>query len=138
MDKLPKVTEAELAVLEALWAAGSASVRQLSAAVYPGGGGTEYGTVHKLLERLEAKRCVRRERRGRESVFHATLQREELIGRELEALVDRMCGGSLQPLVTHLLRARGLTPAELAELQELIDELSRAAEPRRRPKKGAD
>src|SRR5438132_2496574 len=104
MDKRAKVTDAELAVLEALWTAGPATVRQLSALVYPGGGATEYGTVHKLLERLEGKRCVRRERCGREYLFHPAVQRDELIGRELEALVDKMCGGSLQPLVTHLIR----------------------------------
>jgi BlaI family penicillinase repressor len=140
MDKATKVkvTDAELAVLEALWSEGPATVRRLSARVYPGGGATEYGTVHKLLERLESKRCVRRERCGREYLFHPTVQRDELIGRELEALVDKMCGGSLQPLVTHLIRAKGLTPLELRELQELIEELSRPAEPRRRPKKGAD
>src|SRR5262245_31023061 len=111
-DKTIKVTSAELAVLDALWTGGPASVRQLSDAVYPGGGATEYGTVHKLLERLESKGCVRRERSsaegaGREFLFHATVQRDELLGRELEALVDKMCGGSLQPLVTHLIRAKG-------------------------------
>jgi predicted transcriptional regulator len=138
MDKPAKVTDAELAVLDALWTAGPATVRQLSALVYPGGGATEYGTVHKLLERLESKRCVRRERGGREYLFHATVLRDELIGRELEALVDKMCGGSLQPLVSHLIRAKGLTPEELHDLQALIAELSRGPEPRRRPKKGAD
>jgi predicted transcriptional regulator len=137
MEKTTKVTDAELAVLEALWAGGPATVRQLSALLYPGGGATEYGTVHKLLERLENKQCVRRARRGREYLFQATVGRDELIGRELEALVDKMCGGSLQPLVTHLIRAKGLTAKELHELQELIGELSRT-EPRRRPKKGAD
>jgi BlaI family transcriptional regulator, penicillinase repressor len=138
MDKPAKVTEAELAVLEALWTAGPATVRQLSGLVYPGGGATEYGTVHKLLERLEGKNCVGRDRRGRECLFRATVQRDELIGRELEALVDKMCGGSLQPLVTHLIRAKGLTSQELQELQDLIEELSRVAEPRRRRRKGAD
>ena len=40
MDKPAKVTEAELAVLEALWTAGPATVRQLSTSIYPGGGAT--------------------------------------------------------------------------------------------------
>ena len=69
-----RVTDAELAVLEALWRHWPASVRQLTDAVYPGGGATEYGTVHKLLERLEGKGCVRRERRGREYMIRATVE----------------------------------------------------------------
>src|SRR5437763_10063155 len=106
MEKFAKVTDAELAVLEALWATGPATVRQLSEAVYPGGGATEYGTVHKLLERLESKQCVRRERRGREYLFHPVVGRDELLGQELEVLVDKMCGGSLQPLLSHLIRVK--------------------------------
>src|SRR5262249_1123232 len=138
-DRPARVPDAELAVLQALWERGPATVRQLSDAVYPGGGATEYGTVHKLLERLEAKGCVRRRGRGRESLFHAAVGRDELIGRELEALVDKMCGGSLQPLLSHLVRARGLTPEELRELLALVEELGGEAKPdRRRPKKGGE
>ena len=138
-DRPAKVTDAELAVLQALWERGPATVRQLSDAVYPGGGATEYGTVHKLLERLESKNCVRRRRRGREYLVEATVGRDDLIGRELEALVDKMCGGSLQPLLSHLVRHTGLSAAELRELRAWVDELSQGARPgRRRSKKGAD
>ena len=138
-DKPAKVTDAELAVLQALWERGPATVRQLTDAVYPGGGATEYGTVHKLLERLESKGCIRRARRGREYLVEASVGRDDLLGRELEALVDKMCGGSLQPLLSHLVRVKGLTAAELRDLRVWVDELSRGAKPvRRRPKKGAD
>jgi predicted transcriptional regulator len=138
-DRPARVPDAELAVLQALWERGPATVRQLSDLVYPGGGATEYGTVHKLLERLEAKDYVRRERRGREYLFHATIDRDELIGRELEVLVDKMCGGSLQPLLSHLIRVKGLTAEELQDLRALVEELDREARtPRRRPKKGAE
>jgi BlaI family penicillinase repressor len=134
-DKPAKVPDAELAILQSLWERGPATVRQLSEAVYPGGGATEYGTVHKLLERLERKQYVRREPRGREYLFHPTVGRDELIGRELEALVDKMCGGSLQPLLSHLIRVKGLKPEELQELLALVEELDRPAKPdRRRPK----
>lgn len=137
-DKALKVTDAELALLEVLWTSGPATVRQVADAVYPGGGASEYGTVHKLLERLETKKCIRRERSGRDVLARVIVQRDDLLGRELEALVDKMCGGSLQPLVTHLIRAKGLTTEELRELQALIDELAGPAKARRRPRKGAD
>ena len=137
-DKLVKVPEAELAILQALWERAPATVRQLSAGLYPGGSASEYGTVHKLLERLEGKGYVRRERHGREYLFHPSVSRDELLGRELEALVDKMCGGSLQPLLSHLIRAKGLTPEELQELLALVEQLSRESSPGQRPpKKGA-
>ena len=45
----PDVTDAELAVLQALWERGTATIRQLTDALYPGGGPAQYGTVQKLL-----------------------------------------------------------------------------------------
>ena len=57
--------------------------------------------------------------------FEAIVGRDELIGRELTALVDKMGGASLQPLLTNLVRVNGLTAKELRELLELVDDLDR-------------
>ena len=61
---LPNVTDTEWSVLQLLWDRGPCTVRQLADVLYPRGGPSEYATVHKLLERLEAKGYVRRERSG--------------------------------------------------------------------------
>ena len=61
--RLPDVTETELAVLEALWDEEPATIRTLTDLCYPGGGTSHYATVQKLLERLEHKGYVRRQRR---------------------------------------------------------------------------
>jgi predicted transcriptional regulator len=129
----PHVTDAEWAVLEQLWDRGPAAVRQLADVLYPRGGPSEYATVHKLLERLEAKGVVRRDRGGGLYRFRAVLDRDALIGRQLEALVEKMCGGSLQPLLTNLVRVKGLSPAELRELLALVDSLDRKAKPKKDP-----
>jgi BlaI family penicillinase repressor len=121
------VPDAEWAVLEALWDRGASSVRGLAGVLYPRGGASDYATVHKLLERLEAKRYVKRERKQGVFVFEAALQRDDLIGRQLEALVEKMCGGSLQPLLTNLIRVKRLTPAELRDLLALVDNLDQKA-----------
>ena len=49
------MTEAELALLQSLWDAGPATIRQLVERVYKQGGTSVYATVQKLLDRLEAK-----------------------------------------------------------------------------------
>ncbi|MBV8312119.1 MAG: BlaI/MecI/CopY family transcriptional regulator, partial [Planctomycetaceae bacterium] len=56
------ITEAELAVLRILWDRGMATIRQLTDVLYPGGGAAQYATVQKLLDRMEAKEFVRRDR----------------------------------------------------------------------------
>jgi len=55
--------------------------------------------------------------------FAATVDREELIGRRLQATAERLCGGSLTPLLMHLVRARKLSASERQELRSLIDDL---------------
>jgi predicted transcriptional regulator len=120
---LPNVTDAEWAVLQLLWEKGAASVRELADVLYPRGGPSEYATVHKLLERLETKGFVLRDRSGSVYVFRAAVARDVVLGQQLESLVTKMCGGSLQPLLTNLIRTKHLKPAELRELLELVDKL---------------
>src|SRR5262245_27586703 len=115
------VTDAELAVLQARWERGSATIRQLTDALYPGGSTAQYATVQKLLERLEAKGCAGRDRKPWPHVFTATVDRDDLIGRRLRVVAEKLCGGSLTPLLTHLLAVERLSPEERQELRAVLD-----------------
>ena len=135
MARTPQdITDAELAVLELLWERGPATIRQLTDVLYPDGGAAQYATVQKLLERLEAKGGVERNRRAAIHVFAAALERADLIGRKLRAVADKLCGGSLTPLLTHLVQGSKLSARERQELRALIEELDR----KNRPKKSVD
>ena len=119
------VTEAELALLQALWDGGPATIRRLAERVYGQGDASTYATVQKLLDRLEAKGFVGRDRSESVHVFRAAVDREELIGRRLRAVADTLCGGSLTPLLTHLVRGGDLSSRERDELRALIERLDR-------------
>lgn len=123
-DRAYDIPDAELAVLRALWDRGPATIRQLTDVLYPDGTEAHYATVQKLLERLEAKECVARDTGTRAHSFRAVVEREELIGRRLQAVAEKLCDGSLTPLLTHLVRAKRLTPQEWAGLRRLIDDLA--------------
>jgi predicted transcriptional regulator len=118
------VTDAELAVLQALWERGRATIRQLTDLLYPGGAAAQYATVQKLLERLEGKGCVARDRRPWPHVFTALIDREALIGRRLRAVAEQLCGGSLTPLLTHLLDVERLSRKERLELRAFLRDWS--------------
>ena len=119
------VTETELAILQVLWDQATASRRQITDVLYPDGGAPQYATVQKLLERLEGKGFVRHTR-GSDGVlsFTATVDREDFISRRLLEMADRLCGGSLTPLLMNLIRAKPLAAAEFQELQKLVRDLS--------------
>ena len=126
MARRPRdVTDAELDVLRALWGEGPATIRTLADSLYPSGGTSEYATVQKLLERLEGKGHVTRRAEGRQNVYNATVQREELVARRLRDTADDLCDGSLTPLITQLVSAGSLSREELQELRRLVDRASR-------------
>src|ERR1700687_2506317 len=109
MARVPHdATDAELAVLQVLWDHGPVTVRTITDVIYPKGTASHYGTCQKLLERLEAKRFVSRNRRPWPHVFSAAIDREALIGMRLRVMADKLCGGSLTPLLTQLVQAEGL------------------------------
>src|SRR5262249_53986615 len=123
MARTPQdITDAELSVLEILWEKGPSTIRQITDVLYPRGGPAHYATVQKLLERLEGKQCVARDRTHAAHTFTAVMERDDLIGRRLETLAQQLCGGSLTPLLTHLVRAKRLTERQRRELRALIDE----------------
>jgi predicted transcriptional regulator len=117
------VTDAELAILELLWSDGEATIRRLTDVLYPQGSSTHYATVQKLLERLEGKNYVTHRRDVAPHTFSAAVARDELIGQRLQATAEKLCGGSLTPLLMHLVRANALSPKERQELRSLIDNL---------------
>jgi BlaI family transcriptional regulator, penicillinase repressor len=119
------VTDAELAILQVLWDQGQATVRQLTDAIYPDGSASHYATVQKLLDRLEAKDCVARDRGRWPHVFGAVIQREELIGLRLRAMAEKLCGGSLTPLLLHVLKTDQLSANERQELRAYLEELQK-------------
>jgi predicted transcriptional regulator len=118
------VTEAELAVLRELWHAGTATVRQLTDRLYPGGGASAIATVQKLLERLENKGAVGRRRQGSAYEFSPLLTRDELIGYRLRAVAEQLCGGSITPLLTSLVRTKAMSARERKELRGILEELT--------------
>ena len=122
MGRTPQdVTETELAILQILWDAGPSTIRQVADVLYPKGGRAQYATVQKLLDRLEQDGWVLRTKAQPANVYQALVGREELIGRRLQDMAEKLCGGSLTPLLTHLVRANRLSDSERQELRNLID-----------------
>ena len=128
------VTDTELAVLQVLWERGPSARRQIADVLYSDCGPAHFTTVQKLLERLEKKGHVQRSAGDGPVTFAAITDREELISRRLLDVADKLCGGSLTPLLMNLVRAKPLTPRELQELQELLHELNKKRRPRNKPR----
>jgi len=127
------ITDAEMAIMHVLWRRAEmpptetgitgASTRQIADEIYGERADvTQYATVQKQLERLEAKGFVRRDRSLFVHLFSSGVGRDELIGRRLREMADKLCEGSLAPVLSHLFKAKGLTEQERRALRALIDD----------------
>ena len=123
MMKLDRITDGELSILQVLWNRGEATSREITTAVHEEVTDPKMASVQKLIERLEAKGCVRRDRSERAHRFRPLVSHEQFLQSRLQALADRVCEGAIVPLVTTLLRSGRLPKKEREQLRELVDNL---------------
>ena len=119
---LPRLTNAELAIMELLWASDKLTARQLREQVYGDSKKAQHGTVQRLLQILEEKEYVVRDRSLGIQLFSAVVSREAYGGSQLESLAEKLTGGSIAPLLTHLIDEKRLDKAEIKRLRRLLEE----------------
>lgn len=116
-----RISEAELAVMEALWARSPLSATDVANAVEARGWGL--ATVKTLLSRLVAKRAILAEPEGKRFLYAPVIARTDYVGTESRRLVDRLFGGRAAPLFARLAEAEALSPQDIAEIEALLKEL---------------
>lgn len=117
-----RISEAEYAVMEVLWASSPRS----AADVYDELAemrGWSLATVKTLLGRLVQKQAVSAQPEGRRYLYSPLIKRADYVGGESKRLVDRLFGGKAASLVAHLAEQEALTEDDLAEIEALLKEL---------------
>ena len=120
MDQ-PHLTNAEFAVLELLWQHERMTARQIRETLYPDTEKAQHGTVQRLLQSLCEKGVVARDASLPVHLFSAVVGRDAYAAAQLEALADKLTGGSIAPFLTHLIAERRISRAEIERLRALLD-----------------
>jgi len=122
MPTPPPIPELERLVMEEVWLQGEATVRSVREALNAGAGQPEraYTTVLTILQRLDAKGLVARDRADKADVYHAVLPRDEYLHARADAEVTELVDefGELA-LVQFARRMNELDPERRAALQRL-------------------
>jgi predicted transcriptional regulator len=114
----PRLTRLELQVLEALWAQGRASIREIQEA-FPDPR-PAYTTIQTTVYRLEGKHAVRRLRKiGNAHIFEPLIARDLTRHRLLDEILS-FFGGRAQPMMAQLVEAGKLTLDDVRELEKTI------------------
>ena len=118
----PPLANAELAVMELLWDESALTARKIRETLYPDASKAQHGTVQRLLQRLEEKGFVARDKSLPVHLFSAIVSREAYASGQLETLTAKLTGGSIAPLITHLLEQEKITPDELRRLRKILEQ----------------
>lgn len=119
-DDPRRPTEGELAILAVLWDGGPQSVRDIQR-VLNQSKPTGYTTVLKLIQIMTEKGLVERDESVRPQIYRARHSQQQTQRQLVRDLMHRAFGGSVKALVLQALAARKSTPAELKEMERLLE-----------------
>jgi len=115
-------TEAELEILNVLWAAGPSTVREVHTL---SGKETGYTTVLKQMQVMVEKGLLERSERFRSHVYEAKIAKEQTQRQLTRNLLERAFDGSAKNLVLGALSSQKVSAAELQEIREMLDKFER-------------
>lgn len=121
--KTIKPTESELEILQALWAKGFATVREVHEELAQTKD-VGYTTTLKLMQIMHEKGLVKRDDSMRTHVYQAAVNKEKTQKHLLSKMIDNLFGGSPTQLVIQALgEHHKATPEELEKIQALLNNL---------------
>ena len=115
------VTETELSVLNHLWEQGPSVVREIAYALYSENTPAYHATVNSLLDQLEKKGYVARDRSGFAHSFTATIDRSTLVGNQIQQIADSYFDGALTPMLLPLVDKINLSKRDRETIRKIID-----------------
>ena len=121
MDR--RISEAELQVMEVLWAASGPLTATDVADQIDAERGWSLATVKTMLSRLAAKGALSHSEEGRRYLYSPAIERDSYVSGESRRFVDRLFGGRLSPLVARLAEEDALDDDDIAAIEAILKEL---------------
>jgi BlaI family transcriptional regulator, penicillinase repressor len=128
---LPGLSQAQREIIEIVWDCGEVSAIEVRD-ILSKKRDLAKNTVRTLLDRMEEKGWLKHREDGRTYLYSAAQPREASIGQKVLEVVEHVCGGSPEELVTALLDYRGLSPQELKRIRTILDEAKATRPPQSR------
>lgn len=91
--------------------------------------------VRTTMERLEEKGWLTHRVIGRTHFYRALVSRNVSLGKRILDLIDKACGGEPERLMAALVEHRGLSPAEIARIQSLLENAKKTGDKSKRARK---
>jgi BlaI family penicillinase repressor len=116
------LTERELEVMHVFWKQGAASAMQVRDRLAAAGLDRAYPTVANLVRLLHEKGFLEQINEERPFHYRPACSYEDVSGRLLDEVLERVFRGSREQLLLRLVEQRKLTAQERALLEEILKE----------------
>nr|WP_309119355.1 BlaI/MecI/CopY family transcriptional regulator [Paenibacillus sp.] len=123
MTKVPRISEAEWEVMKIVWAQSPKTSMQIMEQLEERMS-WKPTTVKTLVSRLVKKGVLGFHKEGKNYSYFPLLLEEECLQAESRSFLNRLYGGSLQPLLVSFLKEERLSKEDIKELRRLLDEKS--------------
>jgi len=127
MSKTHTLGALQLAIMNVLWQEGEATVSHVHGSLLEERG-LAPTTIATMLVKMEKRGVVAHRTEGRKFVYRTTVSEDEVQRSMVGDLKDKLFGGNVAALVSHLLSEHKVDRDELAELKALIDEKEKGEE----------
>lgn len=124
MEEKKRLPDAELAVMQAVWAQ-SGEVGRADIEVALASYGWSANTLNTYLTRLCEKGFLTSRREGRNNLYTPLVSRDKYLEFESRSVLKRLYGGSLGSFVAALNAEQPLEQREIDELRQFLDDMSR-------------
>lgn len=125
MNTIKRLGDAELEIMQVLWAAHEAVTSGYIQQQLEGKRDWALSTLMTTLARLADKGFLLCDRSTRTNLYTPIIAEADYKAWESRGFLNRMHAGSLPSLVACLYEDKGITPAELAELRHMIDTMEK-------------
>ena len=119
-DLIRRLPDAELEVMQALWACPTPATRSdIESALFPHHP-MATTTLLTLLTRLNEKGFITIQKNGRRSCYTPCISREDYLASQSKSFFQKLCGGNVSVFASALCDS-GLTKEEIAQLRTLLE-----------------
>jgi len=121
MELPPRISDTEWEIMKVLWQRSPLSSQEIIETLNSQNRTWHPKTAKTLLNRLVKKKALAYQQDGRAYLYRPLVQEGDCVRAEAESFLQRVFGGSLQPMIAHFVEEKKLSPKELAELKRLLD-----------------